>query len=304
MSKRFLSLSLALCLFSISQPILATQRTQEVVKSIGTIKVDEELLKLLITSLLGKGGLEEAYSISKKAIELFPKSAYWLDLHAKICLWTGRNQEAFETYSKLANLRPSKDSIKNLFLMALATNRFDVASQLIKKYEYLREDRSIKDLVYIFEQAGELKELIRLLEGLYEKKRDTSILYSLAQISYNYGDVEKAFEYMKRLEKEHGITSSEQASLYSNILFTMRRYEKALFVLKKYVKLAKDEDIEYFENLSDLAWLLKDIETAFYASQRLESLGKARLVDYIRLYMVLYSRKKISRGFNICQKRL
>lgn len=292
MSKRFLSLSLALCLFSISQPILATQRTQEVVKSIGTIKVDEELLKLLITSLLGKGGLEEAYSISKKAIELFPKSAYWLDLHAKICLWTGRNQEAFETYSKLANLRPSKDSIKNLFLMALATNRFDVASQLIKKYEYLREDRSIKDLVYIFEQAGELKELIRLLEGLYEKKRDTSILYSLAQISYNYGDVEKAFEYMKRLEKEHGITSSEQASLYSNILFTMRRYEKALFVLKKYVKLAKDEDIEYFENLSDLAWPLKDIETAFYASQRLESLGKARLVDYIRLYMVLYSRKK------------
>ncbi|MFN3947376.1 MAG: tetratricopeptide repeat protein, partial [Aquificaceae bacterium] len=255
------------------------------------VALDEEFLRLLVTSLLGKGDLEEAYRISKIAVERYPKSPYWLDLHAKICIWTNRTQEAFEVYKRLVALDPSTQNVKNLFRMALASNKFDIAAQLIKEYEYLREETSIKDLVYIFQEAGEINKLISMLEDLYERKKDPNILQNLAQISYNYGDPKRAFEYMKRLESVHGFKTAEQVNLYSEILFVMRRYKDALDVLKKYVGIATDKDTTYFENLSDLAWFLRDFDTALYASKRLEDMGKGRLVDYMRIYMVLYAKE-------------
>ncbi|MFN7065244.1 MAG: tetratricopeptide repeat protein [Aquificaceae bacterium] len=279
------------CLFMCFQLAEASQKAEELTAERKVkIRLDEELLKLLITSLLGKGDLEEAYNISKKAMELYPESVYWLDLHAKICLWTNRAGEVFETYRRLVLLDPSKNNVKNFFHMALASNRFDIASQLIREHEYLREDISIKDLVYMFNEAGEIKELIKLLEDLYEKKKDPNLLQNLAQIFYNYGDIRKAFEYMNKLENAHGFTSIEEVNLYSDILFVMRRYREFLAVLKRYFNMARDENVEYFERLSDLGWFLRDTEASFSASKKLENIGKARLVDYVRLYMVLYSR--------------
>ena len=283
---------LMFCLFIYSDRGIAFQKA-ETTTSERTIKIkiDEELLKLLVISLLGKGDLEEAYRISKIALERYPKSLYWLDIHGKICIWTKRTREALEVYKRLAELNPTKENIKSLFQMALASNRFDFVAQLIKEHESLKKETSIKDMVYIFQEAGEINKLISLLEDLYEKKKDPQILQNLAQISYKYGDINRSFEYMKRLESVHGFETAEQVNLYSEILFAMKRYKDALDVLKRYVSMATDKDKTYFENLSDLAWALRDFDTALYASKRLESIGKGRLVDYMRIYMVLYAKE-------------
>lgn len=143
------------------------------------IKADEELLKLLLTTFLGKSDLENAYQIAKKGTQLFPSDEYWWDWYAKISIWTNRLGEAFLAAEKLASLKPSKENIMKLFQISLSTNRFDVASSLIIKYGDLLQIKNIKDIIYIFNQSGNIEELIALLDKKYqeEKTQIISIIY-------------------------------------------------------------------------------------------------------------------------------
>lgn len=264
--------------------------------------VDKELLKLLMSTFLGKGDLEEAYHISKKALELFPNDPYWLEWYSKISLWTNRLSEAFETQRKIAKINPSRQNIENLFKIALVCNKFDVASELLINYDYLKHNVNLKDLIYIFIQSGNLEELIHLLEDTYKKTENPNILQNLAEINYIYGDPKKAVEYLNELVDKYGITDINQVYLYYNILFSLKEYTKILELLKKYEYLATNKDIEFFEILSDIAWYLKDFNTAFYASMKLEELDKARLVDYLRFYAILYHRKEYQRASFLAKK--
>lgn len=271
--------------------------------------IDQELLKLLLNTFLAKSDLENAYDVARKGLELFPDSIYWLEMYAKICLWTSRTGEAYYAYEKIFQKDPSKNNLENFFKMSIATNRFDKAAELLLNYPELSFSvKDIKDIVYIFTQAGNIEELIGLLRRKYEKDQDPDILYQIAYTSYNYGDLENALNHMMELEKKRELNLKE-ILLYADILYAYKKPHRAFKVLKDRIniieKLSITEDdqqkrdiVRYYEYLSDLGWYTKDFDAVVYASKKLETLGSARLVDYIRLYTVYYNRK----NFQLAQK--
>lgn len=273
------------------------------------IKVDKELLKLLLTTFLGKSDLENAYQIAKKGTQLFPSDEYWWDWYAKISIWTNRLGEAFLAAEKLASLKPSKENIMKLFQISLSTNRFDVASSLIIKYGDLLQIKNIKDIVYIFNQSGNIEELIALLDKKYQEEKNPDYLYYLSEINYNYGKMEDALKHIKQLEETKQL-DIHQINLYTSILYAMKKYQDSLYVLKKYINNIKnfekeenkEEISDYYKTLSDLAWFLRDYETSIYASAKLDSLSKSRLVDYIRLSTYYLEKKDYPKAIIFSKK--
>lgn len=262
---------------------------------------DEELLKLLMLTFLGNNDLENAYQVAKKGVELFPKNLYWWEWYGKTALWTKRFEESLLAYQQLFKINPTKGNLKNLFNMALASNRFDFASQLIlENKELFNEIKSLKDLVYIFTQSGNIDELIKLLNKKFTEEKNPEYLSNLAYLNYNYGQIKQAIQNLEELSKYRPLNISE-ILIYSQALYALKSYSKSYEVLKsnlRYVESLRPKDseeekqlIEYYQTLSDLGWFVKDFEYAIYASNKLIKLNQPRLVDYIRLYVYHFNKK-------------
>ncbi|MFN3977016.1 MAG: tetratricopeptide repeat protein [Sulfurihydrogenibium azorense] len=264
---------------------------------------DNELLKLLVQTFLGNQDLENAYEVAKKAAELYPNDPYWLKMLGQIAIWNKKPEEGLQAYLKLFQLTKDESVKKDLVNLAIAVNRFDIAKQLIEEDIKSGKYRDFKNIYYIYYNAGDIKELISILKELYNKEKDKEILYNLVFLLYNYGDVKDALQYGKILIENHS-PNLRDVLLYSNILYSNRRFQESYKVLKSFLdKISGGDDenlkVEYLETLSNLAWALKDFDTSVYASTKLYQMNKASLQDFIRLYTYYFYKQnyKLSQKF-------
>jgi len=188
--------SFAIGIEDITLQIKEEKVNKEQPKQIKISKVyDEELLKLLLITFLGNQDLENAYIVAKKGAELFSNNPYWLKNLGQVAIWTKRPAEGIEAYLKLYQITKDENIKRELFNLALATNRFDIAINLVEKDALSGKFNDLKTLLYIYQQAGEVKKLTEILEAMYEKDKNIDILRNLTMILYNYGDLDKASKY-------------------------------------------------------------------------------------------------------------
>jgi hypothetical protein len=252
-----------------------------------------------LITFLGNQDLENAYIVAKKGAELFPNNPYWLKNLGQVAIWTKRPAEGIEAYLKLYQITKDENIKRELFNLALATNRFDIAINLVEKDALSGKFNDLKTLLYIYQQAGEVKKLTEILEAMYEKDKNIDILRNLTMILYNYGDLDKASKYGEILYSRQD-KNYKDVLLYSSILYAKKDFKKSLEVLKSYlpnITVSKDieEDrLEYLYTLSDLAWALRDFDTSINIATQLDKIGKGRLAEYIRLYTYFYYKKNIN----------
>ncbi|MGB9766766.1 MAG: tetratricopeptide repeat protein, partial [Sulfurihydrogenibium sp.] len=242
----------------------------------------------LVQTFLGNQDLENAYEVSKKALELFPNDPYWLKTFGQVAIWNKKPKEGLEAYLKLYQLTKDENLKKDIFNLSISVDRFDIAKQLIEEDVKSGKFTDMQTVYYIYYQAGAVKELVPILENLYIKNKNKNVLYTLSTILYNLGEIKKSLIYAEKLVTEHN-PDLKDVLLYSTILYSNREFRRSLEVLKSYydkVNQEKDKNIikEYLSNLSDLAWTLRDFDAAVKASEKLCEMNLAELRDYIRLY--------------------
>ncbi len=236
------------------------------------------LMRLALSALLGAQKLEQALALAKKGTELFPKDPYWWEKYAQILVWTGRTEEALEPLLRLYELTGDKETAKQLFSLSVALRNYDLALRLIKEVE-----PPYKDAVFIYMETGKVDKLIEYLQA--QKTQEAKEL--LAQLLFSLGRLKEALNAVQ--EAEGFGQKPELVLLKANILYAMREYKKALEVLKGYAD-KNPEDVDFWQTLSDLSWMLGDYQTAVRASLWLIDKDKARAEDYQRV--VLYFSEK------------
>ncbi len=255
---------------------------------------NQELLRLLLSTFLGANDLQNAFEVAKKGAEIYSNDPYWWEWYGKLASWLGKTEEAMEANLKLIELRPVREGIVETFKLALSTNRYDFAVNLIRKHPWLIEDLKPEEIYFIFFNAGRIEEFIKLAEELYRKEKKDEYLYYIALAQVRYGKYKQAREYMEKLEAIRPL-KLEEVILYSDIILSERKQKQAYELLKRYFgKIESDKEelyILYLRRLSELAWINQDIETSAKASEMLHKMGKASKDDYIRLY-TYYSLKK------------
>ena len=250
------------------------------------LKRKEQVLKLLLSTFIAAGNLEEARKVAELGTNYFPASRYWWQKYAEVNMWTGKPDEALRAYIVLYRLSGNDDVRKMATELAVVLNRFDVAKELMEKDIKEGRLRDVNKIIQIYEMSGDIDELIPLLEGMYARDRDKQTLFALARLYFFYGRPEDALKTLERMEQNHGLTIDE-VLFYSNVLYSMRRYRDALKLLKRYRAEATPEDRLFWETLSDLAWGLKDYPTSVEASRTLYEAGTPRQIDHERLFLWL-----------------
>jgi tetratricopeptide (TPR) repeat protein len=86
--------------------------------------------------------------------------------------------------------------------------------------------------------------------------------------------------------------------LLANIYYSGRKFEQSLKVLKDFLPSAKEDNVEFYRTLSDLAWMLQDYDAKALASEKLISLSKVDVADYIMLSEI-YFRKGSKRAVSL-----
>jgi len=188
-------------------------------------KLDPELLKLLLTALIGGKDLKTAEKVALRAIHLFPHHPYFWEVLGNIYLWTNRAYLAIQPFEKVYALTKDKKIAEQIFSLALAINRFDIA----EKYLYLFEDQmKPKDIVFIYNQTGDIDGLIRYLK----KRNDKFSMMTLARIYDIQGNKQLALKVLDRLEKQKKMDING-VLLKANIFYSLKKYQESLAVLKK-----------------------------------------------------------------------
>ena len=241
----------------------------------------EEILMLALNTFLYTSDLENAYRVAKKGVELFPNSIYWRSWLAKLSLWTQRPEEAYENLLFIYKKGLKKEVEENLYNLSLTLRKYETALEILEDKVRKGQIDKLEEIVYLYENLGEPEKGISFLTKLYESSKDQRILGYIAQVQYRLSPL-KALELYEKLY-EQGLLKENDLLNYVNILFVKGETEKAYRVLKG----MPIESVEYYENLSDLAWLLKDYDTALMASSKLIELGKEREEDYVRVILVL-----------------
>ncbi len=247
--------------FAANSTNLSYQRTQEKSKNISpSIKIphDKELLKNLINLFLAIGDTQKAKNILEKAVKSYPDDENFLKTYANVLLWTNDPYDAISIYYKLFRLTHNDKYAVKTFKMAIAFHRFDVAYKLIP---YVKGKVPKNDISYAYLGAGSINKLINFLKNQNDEKSLKELIYIL----YQKGDLQDVIKYVDKSEKEFGVDVDLEL-LKANSYYYLKDFKKALHILVKYKKLVPNDDKQYWETLASLAFYMRDYKDALYAS--------------------------------------
>ncbi len=258
------------------------------------LNLDEESLKLLLAAFLGNNDLENSYLIVQKGIQLYPQNPYWWKMLGQISIWLNKPHESLDALLKYYEMTKDENFKKTIFNLAVNANRFDIAVKFIDTLD--KNPKNVKDIVYVYINAGKIEELVKILEEIYLKYKDKEVLYNLVYITYKYEYIEKAEKYGEILVENYH-PSLKDVMLYSDILYAQNKLKRLYDFLKSVfpkVEISSDDEkslyYEYLYNLTDLCWFFGDYECVIKVSKMLINDGKGRINDYFRLYTYYYQK--------------
>ncbi len=234
-----------------------------------------EVLRLKLKIFLGVGDFKNALIICREGVKFFPENYYWREWLGNVSIWLGNPFYGINDYYKSFVLTGDKELAKKTYHLATAFHRWGIAEKMI---DVIGDSVSLKDTVYVYQMAGDPVKLISLLEKKYKKKKSKKILIYLINIYWEMGNIKKTIDTLTALKNNFGL-SADNALMYSNALIAERKYDKALAMLKKSRDKAKKTNYKFWNEMSDLSWMLGDYKTAVEASLILVNMKP----EYIRV---------------------
>jgi hypothetical protein len=251
-------------------------------------KIEEKYYQLLVQSFLGANDIQNALRVLEDAVRRFPQNPKWWELYGQVLLWNNMGAKAGEVFYEGYKNTKNKELAQKAFEISLAFNRIDIAKELMEVVSVPPDAK-----VYIYNQLGDVEGLLKLLYTLKTK----DMLLMRAEILNALGRKKEAEETINEYIKLYG-KDEKSVLLLANIYYSDRKFEQALKVLKDFLPSAKEDNVEFYRTLSNLAWMLQDYDATALASEKLISLSKGEVEDYIRLSEI-YFRKGSKRAVSL-----
>jgi polysaccharide biosynthesis protein PelB len=251
-------------------------------------KIEEKYYQLLVQSFLGANDLQNALRVLEDAVKRFPQNPKWWELYGQVLIWNNMGAKAGEVFYEGYKNTKNKELAQKAFEISLAFNRIDIAKELM---EVVSVPPDVK--VYIYDQLGDVEGLLKLLYTLKTK----DMLLMRAEILNALGRKKEAEETINEYLRLYG-KDERSVLLLANVYYSNKKFEQALKVLKDFLPSAKEDNVEFYRTLSDLAWMLQDYDATALASEKLINLSKGEMADYIKLSEI-YFRKGSKRAVSL-----
>ncbi|MBZ4643534.1 MAG: polysaccharide biosynthesis protein PelB [Deferribacteres bacterium] len=235
-----------------------------------------EMYDLMYRSFMYSNDNENAYNIAKKMVNLEPKNIKWRKRLAQLCMWLGKQREAFTNYLYIYNKTKDKDIQDILFTFPYK----EITNLKIKIYEdeiSSGDYKHLDKLIELYNLSGYPEKSIKLLEMAYVNTKDKKYLITLLKYHINFGNMPDinyfkfAMPYLTENEK------IKLATLYIN----KRKYNEAYKVLTIANTLPAND--LYYKLLLSTAIKLKKYEKAEKLLNYLNAKGKLTISEFYYL---------------------
>ena len=243
----------------------------------------DEKLRLMYQVFVYANDLKNAHKTVKIALKRRPNSLYWHYKMVEVASWLGKGADAVKSMNYIYKFTHSQKMKKRILKSALELYQYKVAAPLIKE-ETIKNPtpKNIKNLIYVYNQVGKPEVAAKVLEKLAKTKNNKEeLLREALKVYILLGWDEDAKRVISKLEKFPKL-KIETAREISFFYIPKKKLKKAYdTLLKAWSHNSKVEN--YFIQISDLGWYLKDFANSAKASKKLMDLKKARLIDYERV---------------------
>lgn len=170
------------------------------------LQIDEknvDALSISVLSLYNEGKFSEAYSMSKKILEIKPLPQNAVSMHIKVCLALKYNDEAWKYALMLYEKDQNDPEFIQIYIeVMIKTGRTANALRLINSMLNNSLITSMKSFLFYqrsFLQNSDTASLSDLRSSLIANPRNSDALFRMYEIYYNRKDYRKAQYYLKQV---------------------------------------------------------------------------------------------------------
>ena len=255
-------------------------------KKINVAKEMEQELRLMLQVFLYKGDLINAYKVAAYGVKRYRKTYYWNQKMAEVCRWSGRFSESMKYLRRVYEIRYNKKIENELINYGMKTYQYEKVEPLVVRRAMRNPtEKNIDLLIKLYKDIGFPEKVVKILDQKYRKNPQNRMLVTkMLKLSLEIGDLDLAQKYVNILESSKPYSQKDAAliSRYYYIKHNIVKAYKALAGVKNLNIVNKQDNIRYYELLSDLSWYLQKSLIAAKASKKLIDLNSARLDDYER----------------------
>ena len=218
---------------------------------------DEKLMRLSLDVMLYNKDLNHALEIAQTGVRRFPHKIYWLEQAAKIAQWLGKPDIAKKYYIKL--LEKSGDQKYAMKVETLSQATYDLRT-LVDLYEKLLaktyNEATVEKLCKLYNDLGYLERGYAFLKE-NQKKYPAKLLSKKAiLLAFSFQNPEEIGKAYTRFTKHYG-TDNELLFHYAKLLFSQKKYARALHILKPHEKSFCPKDTKLCNLYANLAYIMR-----------------------------------------------
>ena len=222
------------------------------------------------------------------AVTQQPDSVLWHERLAHLAEWSSQPKLALPEWRWLA-LHRGKDSDWKEW-MRLATDLFDYEAQIVglerESKQHGKDVKYARQIVQLYEMLGQPEDAMAWLDRNGDEIKHPELLLLSADLLNRMGRESAALVRYRRYLK-HNSASPELAVNISGLMQRNAEYQAAYEVLMRSKAAARDDDKVFWNNLGELAWMLKHNDTALMVYQKLSDAPGAQVNQQLRLVQLL-----------------
>lgn len=250
---------------------------------------NQEDFALAYDVFLGSGDLERAFRVARQAVQQAPRDSTWRRKLAHVAEWTQRPIVAGEQWQALFQQGDhSVETVSAVIRLAPLLNDPSIALQAwaVRAKQTALTDTQWEDIFELYESAAEPAQGSRFFEAQFRQKKTPLLLEYAARLAENAGEDERAGAlYLQRSQIEPFSMDIILRAVVS--LIRRDRMHEALALMHTHEHKVTEDAAEFWRLLSQVAWELRDYETAQGAYQRMARTRQATAADWSRLVFLV-----------------
>lgn len=239
--------------------------------------------------LLGGGDLARAFQVAQRAVQALPQDRAWRKKLAQVAEWTQQPVLAAQQWSALFQQGDrSEETVSTVIRLAFFLEDPAIALQawMARAQRTALTDAQWEDLFQLYESTAQPGEGSRYFEAQFRQKRLPRLLEYAARMAENAGEDARAQAlYLQRAQLEPFSLDMVLRVVVSQI--RRNQLQEALALMHTYEAQVPEQATEFWHLLGQVAWELREYESAQGAYQRFVKTPQATVADWSRLiYLV------------------
>lgn len=236
-----------------------TLLSEEMINQIKTMPYNDDLFKLAVQTMVYNAHISDAYQLALIAVKNRPNNLTWRKKLGELALWAGDYSTGLKEWFYVVNRTKDPTALNYLIKVSKTLGFEGVLIDTLKMYlaKQPNDTAAYVELAQAQNREGQPQRALSTLQSI-NSKNPTEAAYELSGKIYDdLGQWDNELKVWQKIDAMYG-PSVKSVMAQAVIYYSRGQFREAVEVLKRGIPVAKNKDIDFWQTLADLAWIIND----------------------------------------------